>query len=245
MTGGAVRIGAAIVRRLARDGRSVIIHYRRSADAALALCEDLTASGATAWTLGGDLADDAAVGDLIDRAMMLAPELGVLVNSASMFEPDGPSRPEPDQWREAMAINALAPARLAATLHAKAQGAVVVNLLDQKLANPNPDYFSYTASKAALAEATRMQAMAFAPRTSLINVAPGLTLPSGDQTVEEHAASSVLNLLKRPTTPDELADAVAFAASGAVASGETIFVDGGQHLTPQSRDVMFLVRGER
>jgi NAD(P)-dependent dehydrogenase (short-subunit alcohol dehydrogenase family) len=89
-----------------------------------------------------------------------------------------------------------------------------------------------------------MQAMAFGDRTRVICLAPGLMLPSGDQTDEEYARSSTLNLLRRRTSPEDLADAAVMAASGVLASGETLIVDGGQHLTPQSRDVMFLVRGE-
>ncbi len=244
MTGGALRIGAAIVRRLAQDRRPVIIHYRQSSAAAQALCTEIVDAGGQAWTLGADLSDEPQLSGLMGRALAMAPDLGLLINSASNFQPDSPARPDADQWRLAMAVNALAPARLAADLHARTDGGVVVNLLDQKLANPNPDYFSYTASKAALAEATRMQAMAFAPRTRLIAIAPGLTLPSGDQTLEEHAAAATLNLLARATSAEDLAEAVAFAATGAIATGETLYVDSGQHLVPQARDVMFLVRGE-
>jgi NAD(P)-dependent dehydrogenase (short-subunit alcohol dehydrogenase family) len=245
VTGGGQRIGAAIALRFAGAGHDVILHCRRSTDQAEVTAKAARALGVAACVLAADLADRDAVSGLIDRALAAAPDLGVLVNCASMFEPDMPDRPEPDQWAEAMAVNALAPCRLAADLHRAVSGAVVVNILDQKLANPNPDYFSYTASKAALAEATRMQAMAFAGRTTVVAVAPGLTLPSGDQTAEEYAISSTLNLLKRATSAQEVADAVVFAASGALATGETLYVDGGQHLTPQSRDVMFLVRGER
>ena len=244
VTGGARRIGAVLVRRFAAEGRAVVVHYNRSADAALTLQAELTTAGATASILAADLSDPDAVGTLLARALDIAPDLGVLVNCASLFEPDTTVDPGVQRWREMMDVNALAPARLSADLHAQVEGGIVINILDQKLANPNPDYFSYTAAKAALAEASRMQAMAFGTRTRIVCLAPGLMLPSGDQTAEEYARSAVLNLLGRRTSPDDLADAAQLVASGAVASGETLFVDGGQHLTPQSRDVMFLVRGE-
>ncbi len=244
VTGGALRVGAALVRRFAAAGRVVVIHYRQADTAAIALQQEIRDLGGEAHILGADLTDPGAVAGLIPAALKLAPDLGVLVNSASVFEPDTALDPQTDGWLTSTAVNALAPARLAAALHAATSGGVVIHILDQKLANPNPDYFSYTASKAALAEAARMQAMAFGDRTRVICLAPGLMLPSGDQTDAEYARSATLNLLRRRTSPEDLAEAAALAASGALATGETVFVDGGQHLTPQSRDVMFLVRGE-
>ena len=244
VTGGAVRIGAEIVRGFAALGHPVIIHCRRSRDAAESLAKSIGLQGGRAHVLDADLASPDEVEGLVLRALNLEPDLGILINNASVFEIDQPDLPDAEAWREAMMTNAYAPTRLAADLHRAVANGVVVAILDQKLANPNPDYFSYTASKAALQETVRMQAMAFAPRTRLYAVLPGLTLPSGDQTREEHAASAVMNLLQRRTTPADVVAAVLFAASGALASGETILVDGGQHLTPQSRDVMFLVRGQ-
>ena len=242
VTGGALRIGAALCRRFAEEGRTVLIHHRRSASAAEALAQDIRALGGTAHTLGADLAKETEIESLIDRALGRASNLGVLVNCASVFEIDQPDLPNGREWLEATLVNAYAPARLAADLHRAVEGGIVINILDQKLENPNPDYFSYTASKAALAEASRMQAMAFSPRTRVYCVYPGLTLPSGDQTEEEHQRSSTLNLLQRATTPADLAEAALLLASGALKSGERILVDGGQHLTPQARDVMFLIR---
>jgi len=244
VTGGALRVGAAIVRQFVAEYRPVIIHYRSADTAARALQTEIQRAGGVAHVLGADLADPVAVTGLIPAALKLAPDLGVLVNSASLFEADTALDPWTDGWLASAAVNALAPSRLAAALHAATTGAVVIHILDQKLANPNPDYFSYTASKAALAEAARMQAMAFGDRTRVICLAPGLMLPSGDQTDEEYARSATMNLLRRRTRPEDLAEAAALAVSGALASGETLYVDGGQHLTPQSRDVMFLVRGE-
>ena len=244
ITGGALRVGASLARGFAADGWPVVIHYKRASAEAIALADEITARGGEAWTLAADLADPDAVGGLIDAALALAPSLGVLVNCASLFDLDKPTAPVVSHWREAMEVNALAPARLAADLHTRVEGGIVINILDQKLANPNPDYFSYTAAKAALAEVSRMQAMAFGERTRVICLSPGLMLPSGDQTEAEYRAAATLNLLARPTTPEDLASACRLAASGALASGETLYVDGGQHLTPQARDVMFLVRGE-
>jgi len=145
-----------------------------------------------------------------------------------------------------MTVNALAPVLLAsgfaARLGAQVADACVINLLDQKLRNPNPDYFSYTISKAALAAASDIMARAYAPRLRIANVAPGLMLPSGDQTQAEYERASRMNALGRQTSVEELAEGVFFLATNAAITGQTLFIDSGQSLTPQGRDVMFLVR---
>jgi NAD(P)-dependent dehydrogenase (short-subunit alcohol dehydrogenase family) len=118
----------------------------------------------------------------------------------------------------------------------------VVNLLDQKLWNPNPDYFSYTLSKAALEAATKMLAMAMAPRLRVGGVAPGLALLSGPMNEREFELGQRLNPLGRSSPPEDIADAVRFLLTFPASTGSTILVDGGQHLTRQPRDVMFLAR---
>jgi NAD(P)-dependent dehydrogenase (short-subunit alcohol dehydrogenase family) len=128
---------------------------------------------------------------------------------------------------------------LHATLPEHEQG-VVINLLDQKLWNPNPDFLSYTLSKAALAEATRLLAIALAPKVRVVGVAPGITLPSGDQTEAGFESAHTRTPLGRSSRPDDIASAVAFLAKATAITGTTLLVDGGQHLFASSRDVMFL-----
>jgi NAD(P)-dependent dehydrogenase (short-subunit alcohol dehydrogenase family) len=120
----------------------------------------------------------------------------------------------------------------------------VIEITDQKLANPNPDFFSYTASKHALAATVTMMAMAAKPADRVYALAPGAILPSHDQSPAETEVSHRMNLLERRTSPDEVADAAWFLATGPLAGGQTLFVDSGQHLLSQPRDVMFLARGE-
>jgi len=116
----------------------------------------------------------------------------------------------------------------------------VVNLLDQKLWNPNPDFLSYTLSKAALESATGLLARALAPQLRVLGVAPGITLPAAGQTDDGFAAAHRANPLGRGSTPDDIAAAVVYLANAPAVTGTTLLVDGGQHLLPTTRDIMFL-----
>jgi NAD(P)-dependent dehydrogenase (short-subunit alcohol dehydrogenase family) len=135
---------------------------------------------------------------------------------------------------------------LARALHAhlRDRGArgCVINLLDQKLVNPNPDYLSYTLSKAALAAATPMLALALAPALRVCSVSPGLTLPSGPMSEAEFARAHRMTPLQRASTPADLARAVRFLLESPAITGVDLLVDGGQHLLAQPRDVMFLAQ---
>ncbi len=242
ITGGAKRLGAAMARQFAADGWHVVIHYRSSAASAEALAATLP----SAETIACDLADDNAAVAMIDELAARLPDWRALVNSASIFSYDSVTKLDPAANRQAMQVNALSPARMTQAYFASAKtmdGRHVVQILDQKLANPNPDFFSYTMSKHALAATIAMQAMTPQKASDRINgLAPGAILASHDQTEDEAERSHLRNLLRRRTWPDEVAQAAVFLASGLLASGETIYVDSGQHLLSQSRDVIYLER---
>lgn len=246
VTGGVRRLGAAIVRRLASDGHALVIHHRWSEAEAEALAVELRATGALAATVGGDLADPGGIDDLWVRAREAAggPIYG-LVNSASAFEFDRPPVVDPALMVRLVAINLTAPVLLACALAAQddlADGSVV-NILDQKVANLNPDFFSYSCGKIGLAGATTMLAQALGPRVRVSAVAPGLTLPSGDQSEAEFAAVASRNLLRRPVGADAVADAVAYLIGSHGVNGQNIYVDAGQRFLPRDGDVMFKTRG--
>lgn len=241
VTGGAKRIGAAIVRHLAGQGHRMVIHYCSSADEAEALAREVGGVAVQA-----DLADRAAAAALIDAAATaVGAPIDGLVNSAAQFEFD---RPPLDDWallEQLTRINLGAPVLLASALARQpglADGAVV-NLLDQKVANLNPDFFSYTCTKVALAGATEMLARALAPTVRVNAVAPGLTLPSGDQSEAEFAAVARENFLRRPVVIDEIGRAVDFLLTASSVTGQTVFVDSGQRFLPRDGDVMFETRG--
>ncbi|MEO7247812.1 MAG: SDR family oxidoreductase, partial [Novosphingobium sp.] len=200
-----------------------------------------------ARTVQCDLADANSAAAMIQS---LAGQLGdwrLLINCAAVFREDSALAIDHAVFAETMAINVEAPVRMAQAFlrHARASGGRrVIQILDMKIANPNPDFFSYTMSKNALASSVRTLAMAAGdPASRIYGLAPGAILPSHDQQPGEHATSGAMNLLGRITAPDELAEAALFLSQGWLESGETLFVDSGQHLLAQSRDVLYLARG--
>jgi len=249
VTGAARRIGRAITLHLAGHGWDLVLHHRGTPDgqqAAEATATEARALGAQAWTVAADLADESACNRLVDAAVAAAGRLDALVNNASRFEYDGVADFSAAAMDRHWRANTAAPVLLARALHAHlaardARGCVV-NLLDQKLANPNPDYFSYTLSKAALAEATVMLAQALAPRLRVCGVSPGVTLLSGTMDEAEFEAAHRLTPLQRSSTPEDIAGAVRFLLESPAITGHNLLVDGGQHLLGQPRDVLFLAQ---
>ncbi|MBC7726576.1 MAG: SDR family oxidoreductase [Microbacteriaceae bacterium] len=249
ITGAAQRIGRSITLHLARHGWDVVLHHRGSAtgrSAAEATAAEARALGAQAWLVTADLADEAACNQLVPAAVASAGRLDALVNNASLFEYDAVDSLSADTLDRHWRANTAAPVLLARALHrhlAQHDGrGAVVNLLDQKLANPNPDYFSYTLSKAALAEATVLLAQALAPRLRVCGVSPGVTLLSGTMDEAEFEAAHRLTPLHRSSTPEDIASAVRFLLESPAITGHTLLVDGGQHLLGQPRDVQFLAQ---
>ncbi|MBX7526642.1 SDR family oxidoreductase [Qipengyuania vesicularis] len=245
VSGGAKRIGAAIVRGFAEAGWHIVIHYRSSASAAEALATTLP----SAETIQCDLADGDAAVAMVQSLAERLPDWRALVNSAAVFEPDDVTALDPATNRKAMEINARTPARMAQAYLAHARtpvGRRVIQVSDQKLRNPNPDFFSYTMSKHALHSTIAMLSTGVARAEDRVyGLAPGAILPSHDQTSEEAEVSHRLNLLERRTEAKEIADAALFLAKGQLASGQTLYCDSGQHLLRQSRDVIYLAREGR
>jgi NAD(P)-dependent dehydrogenase (short-subunit alcohol dehydrogenase family) len=238
ITGGAKRIGAQMARAFGAAGWHVIIHYGHSREDA----EGLAATLPSAETVPCDLADGDAAVAMVQRLSERHQNLRLLINSAAVFRYDGGEAIDPAIFAEAMQVNAQTPARMAqAFLKGATHGRMVINMLDMKLANPNPDFFSYTMAKHALSATVRMLAMAY-PAHRVYGLAPGAMMPSWDQQPDEHLTSGRMNLLQRLTDPAELADAALFMGDGVLASGETLFIDSGQFLLSQPRDVLYLAR---
>ena len=217
---------------------------RRGSDA-----EALAASLPAAETVSCDLADTHASAAMIDELAGRLADWRVLVNSASVFAVDDVAGLDQAVNERVMAINARTPALMAQRFLAGARaqgGRRVIQVTDQKIANPNPDFFSYTMSKHALASTVAMLSKARRdPRDRVYGLAPGAILPSHDQSEAEAEVSHRLNLLRRKTAPEEVARAALFLSHGWLASGQTLFIDSGQHLLDQPRDVIYLAREGR
>ena len=249
VTGGSRRVGAAIVRALAAAGHRVVIHHHHPHDAdAAALAEEFDPSYERVATVAGDLGDPGAADAILAAARSaMKGNVDGLVNCASVFEFDRPPEFDAALLAKLMPVNVATPVALACAL-AQQDGltdGAVVNLLDQKVANLNPDFFSYTLTKLALEGATTMLAQALAPRIRVNAVAPGLMLPSADQTEEEFRAVANENLLRRPVPLDEIGHAVGYLLTAPAVTGQTIFVDNGQHFLKREGDVMFSTPGRR
>jgi len=245
VTGAGKRLGRAIALGLAAAGWNVPVHYRHSQAEARETAAAIEALGRRAVLLDCDLADEAAVRALLGRAGAALGPVSCVVNSASRFEYDSATDFSPALLAAHMQANVAAPVLLAQALHAATPAgsqAVVINLLDQKLYNLNPDYLSYTMSKAALHAATTMLAQALAPTVRVAAVAPGLTMVSGEQTDTGFARAHQATPLGQSSRPDDIVDAVVYLAGARAVTGTTLLVDGGQHLMPLPRDVMFLTK---
>lgn len=243
VTGAARRIGRTIALALAQRGWDVAVHYGTSTEEAHATVAQIEARGRRAVALQCDLADETAVRMLLRRASATLGPVACIVNNASLFDYDNAQTLSTTSLDRHMHANLVAPVLLAQALFdatpAGSQG-VVVNLLDQKLFNLNPDFLSYTLSKAALHSATTMLAQALAPKVRVAGVAPGITLVSGTQSEAGFAQAHTTTPLGRSSTPEDIASAVCFVAESPAITGTTLVVDGGQHLIPLQRDVMFV-----
>jgi NAD(P)-dependent dehydrogenase (short-subunit alcohol dehydrogenase family) len=242
ITGAARRLGRAMALAFARDGWNIAVHYPHARDDALETAERVQALGRRCALVQGDLTKDADTARVFDESLNGLGALDAVVNNASVFEYDDALSASGDTLRAHAALNLIAPVRLSQLLFrhitrrpANTQG-VVVNLLDQKLWNPNPDFFSYTLSKAGLRAATIMLAQALAPAVRVVGVAPGLTLPSHLQSAEAFAKTHAMSPLGRSSSPADVAQAALFAAKNSSMTGTTLIVDGGQHLTRLPRD---------
>lgn len=240
VTGAGRRIGRVIALTLGRAGFRVVIHANRSLDDAEGVAAEIAKAGGRAAVILADLADHAETVGLVPRAADVAGPLTLLVNNASEFEADEVGRLERAQWDRHFAVNLRAPVFLAEAFAAQTpagRDAAIVNILDQRVHKPTPRQFSYTLTKAALHTATTTLAQALAPRVRVNAVSPGPTLQSPRQHAVDFDRQARALPLERNATPEDVAAAVLFLAQAQSVTGETITVDGGQHVAWKTPDV--------
>tara|TARA_B110000305_G_scaffold56191_1_gene62057 strand:+ start:38960 stop:39730 length:771 start_codon:yes stop_codon:yes gene_type:complete len=242
ITGGATRIGKHIALGLARDGWNIAIHFNESQADAVEVNKTIKDLGVKSIAVQADLAHDDAVKGLISKVRQELGCVDCLINNASMFSFDTPQEFDRANLEKHMAVNLYAPMLLISEFAkqvSKGTAACVINLLDQKTHNLNSDFFSYTLSKIALEAATKLFASSLGPNIRVCGLAPGITLPSGEQTTSEFQKAHKLAPLGKSSLPEDIVDAVKYLISAQAVTGTTLIVDGGQHLWPTKRDVQF------
>jgi len=253
VTGAAKRLGREIALTLAKDGWQVAVHYRDSLEEATKTVADCTQLAGRSAAFRANLTNETAVRNLLPKVIQQFGRVDAVVNSASTFEHDTVASFSFAAMDKHLRSNTGAAIILAQALHAHLLGrdgsasaqarrplGVVVNLLDQKLWNQNPDFLSYTLSKAALEAATTMLAMGLSPQLRVVGVAPGLTLTSHLLSQKKFEALHQLSPLGRSSTAADVAATVKFAIDNQSITGTTLLVDGGQHLMKFERDFSLL-----
>lgn len=242
VTGAGLRIGRALAEALAADGYFVFVHHNRSAAGAKATVAAISKAGGRAKAVRADLSSARQAEALVGKCRARGVRLTCLVNNASLFKLDRAPTAKAADLDLHMAINLRAPLLLSQALARQlpdGESGLIVNLLDQKLFNLNPDFLSYTLSKIGLHGLTTLLAQSFAPRLRVAGIAPGLTLRSGSQTDARFADQHAANPLGVGVTTDDLVRALRFIVATSSYTGDTLVVDSGEHLTGRPRDIAF------
>jgi NAD(P)-dependent dehydrogenase (short-subunit alcohol dehydrogenase family) len=233
ITGAADRIGAAIATALASDGYHTIIHYNSSGAKADALAAHIIASGGTAATIGADLLDRDERDSLIERASELFGPIDILINNASIFQPDSIADLSADLWQKHFSIHAETPVFLASAFAkqlSKDQHGNIINMIDQRVWALKPTFFSYTLSKSALWTATQTMAQSLAPQVRVNAIGPGPTIKNIHQNQSDFEQEIAALPLKVGPQLNEICNAVRFILSAPSMTGQMLALDGGEHL---------------
>lgn len=244
VTGGARRIGRAIALDLAANGFAVAIHCDGSRDEAERVAAAIRAEGGTAGVVQADLTNAASASRLVENAIEAIGPLGIVVNNASIFENDSVTDFSPEIWDRHFALHVKAPVLIAQSLArslAENSEALIINMIDQRVWRPNPRFFSYTLSKAALWTATQTMAQALAPRIRVNAIGPGPTLANSrqDEAGFQHQIDNLL--LKRGPDLPEFGATIRYLWETQSITGQMIALDGGQHLSWETPDIAGLI----
>lgn len=251
VTGAGARLGREMALYLAGRGYDVAVHFAGSNEGAAEVCRAIGKIGRKAVAVQADLLDQAAPGDLVNRARDgLGGSLDLLVNNASIFEYDTLETATPQSWERHIGSNLRAPFFLAQAFAAQAPDvavdargenvaqALIVNMLDQRVLKPTPEFLTYSIAKSALWSFTRMAAQALAPKIRVNGIGPGPTLRGVRQSEEHFKKQRKAVLLERAGTPVDVAATLGFLIDATSVTGQLICVDGGQHLAWKTPDVI-------
>jgi len=240
VTGAAKRLGRAIALDLARHGWSIALHYNSSEKEARATAADAATTGVKVALLKADLGRESETATLIERAAAELGPLTALINSASLFENDDWYSVTRESWDKHMEVNLRAPFVLAqAFAHQvpRDETGAIVNLIDQRVLKPTPQFLSYSLSKSGLYWLTTTLAQALAPRVRVNAVGPGPTMVNARQSQADFARQREATVLGRGAEPQDVCDAVRYLLEASSVTGQMIAVDGGQHLIWRTPDV--------
>ncbi len=240
VTGGAKRMGRAIALGLAKHGYDVAVHFHRSKTEAEDVVREIEALGRRAIAIKADLSKEAETSTLIARAAAVAP-LRLLVNCASVFQTDDIDTMTRASYDAHMETNLRAPLKLIQDFARAASPGdnLVVNILDQRVLKPTPQFLTYTLSRMALYSLTRTLAQALGPSGIRVNaIGPGPTLRNARQSEADFRKQADATVLKRGSTPDDFVAAILYLAGARAVTGQMIAVDGGQHLIWETPDVL-------
>lgn len=239
VTGGAKRIGRAILTALASDF-DLAIHANRSQAEAKALAGELAGAGAKTAVFAANFSAPETAGQMVEAVAAHFRRLDLVINNASAFEYDTPSTFDPAQMQAMLSVNLVAQMAVAQAFgRVGSDQATLINMLDNKVFAPNPDFFSYSLAKFGLKAATEMLAQHYAGRMRVCGIAPSNTLISGNQSADDFARGWAATLTGAGPSPDDIAAAVRFIWSTKSLNGEIIVLDGGQRLMARQRDVAF------
>ncbi len=223
-------------------GFDLALHYNRSSSDARALAEALRAGGSRVELFQADFSEQRSLEALVPQVRERFGRIDLLVNNASVFVYDDLATLSRESWDLHLTVNFTAPIFLikafASAMGAEGPG-LVVNMLDQKVVNSNPDYFSYTGGKTGLAGMTRALALALAPRIRVCAIAPGMTLPSGKQSEADFERAAQSTPMGYTTSLEDIRRALRFIVEAPAFNGQTLTLDAGESLLARTRDVAY------
>jgi NAD(P)-dependent dehydrogenase (short-subunit alcohol dehydrogenase family) len=241
VTGGTRRIGAYLAKHLAASSYHVFVHAHTAREEGKDLVRQIIDQGRSAQLVVADLGHATEVDSMMQQVLSHDQPLAVIVNNASYFEYDSPMRANEEILRKSIAAHVLGPFFIFEALknYPSDRQITIINMLDQKLENMNPDYYSYTIGKAALYGITKIWQSADLPNIRTFGILLGLTLASGEQSSENYEASRRSNPIGRSPQLGEIAGLIDFFIWNDTLPGQTLALDGGESLVPRLRDVAF------